>query len=1066
MANLFSELTIKISVKPDATLNGTLKSVKDQIDKTSGALTDMATKGSLAFAAIGAGLGLTIKGWLDLAGAMEQYRAKLVTVLKDVGLANETIQFAVQYAAKTPFDVQGVVDAATQLTVYGQRAQAVLPLVGDLAAGMGKELNQTALSFGKAMSGSYEGFERLRNEYGITTMKLKEYGGAVDKTGQLQLGTADGLRKTQEALEKIVRTEFGGAVERQANTFKGAMSNLADATARLGTALGEELVPAATKVVRAVTAIAETIEKTPKILKVAAAGGAVLAFALSGTASAAMGLMAVLPHVSAGWQLINSAAGQGIVVQSASTFSFATNTVAMKANMLVMKGYPPVIAKMGAALAGLSPAFIAIAGAGAIVAGALLIATHLQEEHTKKLEATIQRDEKALRAMRTAVRQYVGQTAEDLMRMGVTAKDIDAQIQDLSAGMIAAVKDENYQLANTYKGVLQQLRDKQVEIKRLEGIYGDLNNVLKQTADQYKVLSDSGSFRTSADEVIFLKDKMQDLYMVMMQTTLMSSNDITPNLDFKKVEDIRTRLVEVGNAISRLEQKKATSGGNSPVVDFQINSLKALEKVLDQYLKATVKANDDSINASEKYLSQRKKLNQLDINEEIRANERILAEMRKKGTETKKITDQIYKIEELKYEKTKQAWKSNAQGLKDELESVRNSADGQIAAYQALIDKIREYQTAGKITDVESKKLQKDAAKELARAEKDATRARYDEAINEQEKYLIKIENNEDISAGQRVLIYRSLILEWQNAEKKKLVSHKQAADQIVKITEKQAAEEKRIIEANRNADKSIRNMHRDMLSGDISGLADKAKAGESVENKIIEKVKQRTALELQSINEQRTEWEKQGWTKERIESGIALLKEKAYRDELESLDQVIAKIKQAKEERDGRKGGLMSLDQYLQYQNNLFYKNKPDETADMDVSRLESARKRTGKLAEDARKDREVEVKAVAALTNMTAPVDKFDLAVNTFRLAVELQKNLNSGVKLSPEKYSLMTGSTSISKVNSNQSNAVYVTVNDGKSNNNRVNVTRDETATTIRVRNMLKSEVAPLGFGFNPT
>lgn len=95
---------------------------------------------------------------INTAAGFEQAQAKLETVLKSTAKARATMGDAVKLAAKTPFDVEGLVTAAVQLEVYGNRSKETLPLVADLAAGMGKRIEDTALVVGKAMSGSLEGF--------------------------------------------------------------------------------------------------------------------------------------------------------------------------------------------------------------------------------------------------------------------------------------------------------------------------------------------------------------------------------------------------------------------------------------------------------------------------------------------------------------------------------------------------------------------------------------------------------------------------------------------------------------------------------------------------------------------------------------------------------------------------------------------------------------------------------------------------------------------------------------------------------------------------------------------
>ncbi|MBI2008262.1 hypothetical protein HYS82_01250, partial [Candidatus Amesbacteria bacterium] len=74
-------------------------------------------------AVAGATLGGISLAVLKTAGDFEMLEAKLATVQGSVVTASETFERAQQFAAKTPFDVKGVVEASVQLEVYGQRSR-------------------------------------------------------------------------------------------------------------------------------------------------------------------------------------------------------------------------------------------------------------------------------------------------------------------------------------------------------------------------------------------------------------------------------------------------------------------------------------------------------------------------------------------------------------------------------------------------------------------------------------------------------------------------------------------------------------------------------------------------------------------------------------------------------------------------------------------------------------------------------------------------------------------------------------------------------------------------------
>lgn len=239
---------------------------------------EFGTLGAAGLTAVAVALGSIGAKSLEVAGNFEQFKAQLQTVQGTAAKASETFQNALEFAARTPFDVSGVVQATVQLEVYGQESKRVLPLVADLAAGMGKSIQDTSLVIGKAFSGSLEGFESLRNEYGISTSELARYGAEVSKTGGVLLQTNSQLAKAQNALERIIQTRFGGAVERQANTLKGAISNAGDSIDQLFAKIGETLVPAVTTAARGFSSFADLVGKVPPSLtQIAVLSGAAIA---------------------------------------------------------------------------------------------------------------------------------------------------------------------------------------------------------------------------------------------------------------------------------------------------------------------------------------------------------------------------------------------------------------------------------------------------------------------------------------------------------------------------------------------------------------------------------------------------------------------------------------------------------------------------------------------------------------------------------------------------------------------------------------------------------------------
>lgn len=206
-------------------------------------LQGIATGVAVGLTAAGAALGALAVSVVNTAREFEQYEATLKTVQGTSLEASKTFAEAKKFAADTPFDVKGIVAATVRLEVYGQRSKEILPRVAALAAGMGKSLDETSLAVGKALSGSLEGFESLRNTYGITTRELKRFGAETTKAGGILVNTSAQADKAREALLRIIDTRFGDALANRAETVDAAISNAGDAITNFAAEVGQSIAP-------------------------------------------------------------------------------------------------------------------------------------------------------------------------------------------------------------------------------------------------------------------------------------------------------------------------------------------------------------------------------------------------------------------------------------------------------------------------------------------------------------------------------------------------------------------------------------------------------------------------------------------------------------------------------------------------------------------------------------------------------------------------------------------------------------------------------------------------------
>lgn len=177
--------------------------------------------------------GFTIKTAIEGAGNIEQYRNTLETVLKDSNMARKKLAWASRFANKTPFETEEVVGGMTKLQSYGIEGDRILKttnrtyleMIGDMASGMGKSFDQAIEAIADARTGE---LERLK-EFGITKNMIAEFGKSKGLEIFNSKGQINDLELFNKTLFEMMDSRFGGAMEKQAKTFKGGLSTISGA---------------------------------------------------------------------------------------------------------------------------------------------------------------------------------------------------------------------------------------------------------------------------------------------------------------------------------------------------------------------------------------------------------------------------------------------------------------------------------------------------------------------------------------------------------------------------------------------------------------------------------------------------------------------------------------------------------------------------------------------------------------------------------------------------------------------------------------------------------------------
>lgn len=174
---------------------------------------------------------------IEATGKMQQLQVALSTILQDKTKADQLIAEIVQFAAKTPFNLDDVAEGAKQLLAYGSSADKVieeLSMLGDVASGLQIPIGQliylygTLRTQGRAMTVDIRQFagrgipiyEELANVLGVS----KDQVGELVKEGKV------GFKEVEQAFKNMTSEggKFANLMENSAGTWPQRLSNIED----------------------------------------------------------------------------------------------------------------------------------------------------------------------------------------------------------------------------------------------------------------------------------------------------------------------------------------------------------------------------------------------------------------------------------------------------------------------------------------------------------------------------------------------------------------------------------------------------------------------------------------------------------------------------------------------------------------------------------------------------------------------------------------------------------------------------------------------------------------------
>ncbi|TXH07869.1 MAG: hypothetical protein E6R04_11880 [Spirochaetes bacterium] len=282
---------------------------KQKFQEMSKEMDEMKQKMALAgaaFSAVGIGLGVVVKGWVDSAVEAERASAQLDAVLKSTGgaagiTAEEIKNMAGSLAKVTTVGDDAIVAGQSMLLTFTNIGKDVFPqateTILDMATAMNsgatpsaEQLKNTAMQLGKAINDPIKGITAL-TRVGVTFTE--------EQIKQIQtMQEAGDVMGAQKVILNELAKEFGGSAQAAAQTWSGMMENLNNRVGELGEELGAFLIPILEQVGNAFGQVVTWLENLDPSWKQAFAEAMLFGAALATVVGAVLLFIAALNPVT------------------------------------------------------------------------------------------------------------------------------------------------------------------------------------------------------------------------------------------------------------------------------------------------------------------------------------------------------------------------------------------------------------------------------------------------------------------------------------------------------------------------------------------------------------------------------------------------------------------------------------------------------------------------------------------------------------------------------------------------------------------------------------------------
>jgi hypothetical protein len=215
----------------------------------------------------------TINSVVQNAQKLGVIETQFKTILGSSAAAQKQLEDLQNFAATTPFQLEGLSEATRQLLSFGVASQDVIPTLrqlGDLAAGAGAGITDLTIPFGRLVSTQKLTLQELDK---FADRGINIYGELAKQTGKslasirtdISKGTIP-FKEFEKALENLTSKggTFFNATTALSKTFAGTVSTLDDNIFNLTANLGKAFSPFIIKTVTKLTQVVAQLSKETK----------------------------------------------------------------------------------------------------------------------------------------------------------------------------------------------------------------------------------------------------------------------------------------------------------------------------------------------------------------------------------------------------------------------------------------------------------------------------------------------------------------------------------------------------------------------------------------------------------------------------------------------------------------------------------------------------------------------------------------------------------------------------------------------------------------------------------